>query len=347
MTGYAELQVTSNFSFLRGASHMDELFSTAASLGLPALGITDRWTLAGLVRAWEASKTTGIRLVIGCRLDLADGTPLLVYPTDRAAYSQLCRLLTLGKGRIGKGGCHLTWDDLAENAEGMIGILTAHQAEETVRARLGRLSACFADRSYLALTPRRKHHEPERLAELVELARAARVPTVATGDVLYHVPERRILQDVVTCIREKCTIDQLGFRRERFVDRHLRPPKEMARLLSSYPDAVERSLEIVERCRFDMGELRYQYPNEVSDPSLTPQETLEKLTWEGAGVRYGGAVPDDVAGQLRHELKLIAELGYAPYFLTVHSIVRYACQSAGNLDPRSASNLDPLSGSSR
>ena len=140
------------------------------------------------------------------------------------------------------------------------------------------------------------------------------LPTVATGDVLYHAPQRRMLQDVLTCIREGCTIDELGFRRERFADRHLRPPEEMARLFARHPDAVARTLEIVDRCPFDLRELRYQYPAEIEDPALTPQQTLEKLTWEGAARRYPDGVPDDVAAQLRHELSLIAELGIRPVF---------------------------------
>ena len=175
-----------------------------------------------------------------------------------------------------------------------------------------------------------------RLRELADRAQAMRVPTVATGDVLYHVPERRILQDVVTCIREGCTIDQAGFRRERTIDRHLKSPVEMTRLFARHPDAVARTLEIVERCRFSLADLRYQYPDEVEDPFLTAQETLERLVWDSVPRRYPDGLPKDVDRQLRHELHLIAELEYAPYFLTVHSIVRYArgkgilCQGRGS-----------------
>jgi error-prone DNA polymerase len=160
---------------------------------------------------------------------------------------------------------------------------------------------------------------------LSQLAQRHRVATVATGDVLYHVPRRRILQDVLTCIREGCAIDEAGFRRERFADRHLKSPTEMVRLFARYPDAVSCTLEIVSRCPFSLNELRYQYPNEVDDLSLTPQQMLERLTWEGAAHRYPDSVPEDVAAQLRHELRLIDELAYAPYFLTVNSIVRFAC----------------------
>ncbi len=336
MHGYAELQVTTNHSFLRGASHPEELFAQAAALGLPALGIADRNSLAGIVRAHRHAEETGVRLVVGCRLDLTDGTSLLVYPTDRPAYSRLCRLLTLGKGRAGKGACHLAWPDVAAHGEGLLAVLLPDQPDATLPPLLDRLRADFGDRAYLALTLRRRPRDAVRLQLLAEAATAARVATVATGDVLYHVPERRILQDVVTCIREGCTIDDAGFRRERFADRHLRPPAEMAHLFAAHQAAVARTLEIVDRCTFSLNELRYQYPSEVEDPALTPQQTLERLTLEGAARRYPEGVPDGVTAQLRHELALIAELAYAPYFLTVHNIVRYArsqgilCQGRGS-----------------
>ncbi|MBV9116103.1 MAG: error-prone DNA polymerase, partial [Acetobacteraceae bacterium] len=330
---YAELHVTSNYSFLRGASHVEELLLQAKALSLPALGLTDRNTLAGVARAHQRAAEVGVRLVVGCRLDLAEGISVLVYPIDRPAYARLCRLLTLGKARAGKGGCDLAWDDLAPNTEGLIGVLCEGKVDAHT---LSRLAEAFGDRAYLALTLRRRPGEAVRLRRRAELARAARVPTVATGDVLYHVPQRRILQDVLTCIREGCAIDAAGFRRERSADRHLHAPAEMARRFAAHPDAVARTLEIVARCPFSLAELRYQYPDEGDDPSLTPQQTLERLVWEGAPARYPDGVPEDVAAQLRHELRLIAELAYAPYFLTVHSIVRHArgagilCQGRGS-----------------
>ncbi|MDQ2801310.1 MAG: error-prone DNA polymerase, partial [Pseudomonadota bacterium] len=340
---YAELQVTTNYSFLRGASHVEELLVQAKALGLPALGVTDRNTLAGMARAHQRAGEVGLRLVVGCRLSLSPreragvrGLSLLVYPTERAAYSRLCRLLTLGKGRAGKGACDLAWDDLAAHNEGLIAVLLADRPDEELPHHLARLRADFADRAYLALTLHRRPGDAARLQHLTDMARAARVATVATGDVLYHVPQRRILQDVVTCIREGCTIDAAGFRRERFADRHLQSPEEMARRFARHPDAVARTLEIVGRCPFSLGELRYQYPDETEDPALTPQQTLEKLVQENAPLRYPDGLPDDVAAQLRHELALIAALQYAPYFLTVHSIVRYArakdilCQGRGS-----------------
>jgi error-prone DNA polymerase len=315
---------------------VEELFAQAKILGLPALGITDRNSLAGVVRAWEAAKTTSVRLVVGCRLDLSDAPAMLVFPSDRPAYARLCRLLTIGKARAGKGACDLAVDDVLAKADGLLGIVLDETPDDGLRSRLGRLREGFGDRLHTALTLRRQPGDAVRLNRLEEEARAVGVQAVATGDVLYHEPRRRILQDVVTCIREGCTIDTAGFRRERSVDRHLKAPAEVARLFAQHPAAVERSLEIVARARFDLAELRYQYPNEVEEPGQTAQQTLERLTWAGAESRYRGAVPENVAAQLRHELRLIDELGYAPYFLTVNSIVREArrrdilCQGRGS-----------------
>ena len=333
---YAELQVTSHFSFLRGASSCEELFVQAAASGLPALGITDRHSLAGMVRAHEAARQTGVRLVVGCRLDLTDGMPVLVYPTDRPAYSRLCRLLTLGKRRAGKGACQLAWADLVEHGEGMLAVLVPDMPDETLAGQLARLRSEFGDRAYLAFTLRRRPNDALRLQGLAEMAAIARIPTVATNDVLYHHPERRILHDVVTCIRHTCTIDELGFRRERYADRHLKPPAEMARLFDGHPEALARTAEIVERCRFSLSELAYQYPQEEQLPGESVQQSLERLTWEGADERYPAGIPEKVEKLLRHELQLIAELNYAPYFLTVNAIVQFArgqgilCQGRGS-----------------
>lgn len=332
---YAELQVTSHFSFLRGASSCEELFAQAALQGIEAVAVVDRNSLAGIVRAYEAAKTTGVRLIVGCRLDLADGMSVLVYPTDRAAYGRLCRLLSLGKKRGGKAKCILDWPDLVAYSEGLIGILVPDEADETCGLHLRRLRDAFGDRAYLALTLRRRPNDQLRVHELSNLATQMRVPAVVTNDVLYHAPDRRILQDVVTCIRHGITIDELGDRRE-YGDRYLKPPEEMHRLFPRNREAVARTLEIAARCRFDLKELAYQYPEERDDPTLTPQQTLEKLVWEGAETRYPEGVPDTVRASLQHELHLIEKLQYAPYFLTVNSIVRFArskdilCQGRGS-----------------
>ena len=336
MGAYAELQVTSHYSFLRGASSPEDLFSQAALCGIEALAICDRGSLAGVVRAHEAAKVTGVRAVVGARLDLADGTTLLVYPTDRAAYARLCRLLSIGKARAGKGACSLSWADVCEWGEGMLASLVPDEADADCAARLRRLAGEFGDRAYCALTLRRRPGDALRLHGLANLATAAQIRTVATNDVLFHAPHQRLLQDVVTCIREGCTIDDAGFRRERHADRFLKRAEEMARLFSRHPEALARTLEIVERCRFSLGDLTYRYPVETPIPGLQPQEALERLTWEGAVGLYPEGVPAHVAKQLRHELGLIASLEYAPYFLTVRNIVAFArsrgilCQGRGS-----------------
>ena len=333
---YAELQVTTHFSFLRGASSCDELFEQAKNLGIEALGIVDRNSLAAIPRAYEAADNHGIRLVIGCRLDLDDDLSVLVYPMDRPAYGRLCRLLSVGKKRGGKGKCRLTWDDLVAYGEGLIVVLLADLADDLCALRLRRLKAAFADRAYMALSLRRRPNDQMRLFELSNMAAAADVPTVVTNDVLFHVPERRMLQDVVTCIRHNCTIDEAGFRRERHADRYMKPPQEMHRLFARYPEALARSLEIAKRCTFSLKELVYQYPEERSLPGLTAQQALEKLVWEAAPGRYPDGLPEKVEKALHHELGLIGRLEYAPYFLTVNAIVQFArgenilCQGRGS-----------------
>ncbi len=333
---YVELQTTTHFSFLRGASSPDELFAAAALLGLPALGVVDRNSVAGMVRAWEAAKATGVRLIPGCRLDLEDGTSLLVFPEDRPGWSRLTGLLSMGKARAGKGKCALSWPDVEAHAGGLVAVHLPGEANAANAALLRRLSATFGDRAFQALTFRRRPGAPVRLHALDAQGQAARVRSVATGDVLYHSPDRRMLQDVVTAIREKCTIDALGFRRERHADRHLKGPDEMARRFAGFPDALAATGEIARRCTFDLKELRYQYPQETPIPGLTAQQALEKLAWDAAREKHGEGVPPALDRQLRHELKLIGELGYAPYFLTVHAIVNFArskdilCQGRGS-----------------
>jgi error-prone DNA polymerase len=273
---YAELQVTSHFSFLRGASSCEELFATAAVMGIEALAIVDRNSLAGVVRAHEAAKTTGVRLVVGCRLDLSDRQSVLVYPTDRASYARLCRLLSLGKKRAGKAKCDLAWADLVAYSEGLIAVLVPDEADEDCAQRLRRLRDAFGDRGYMALSLRRRPNDQLRLFELSNLATSMRVPTIVTNDVLFHEPGRRILQDVVTCIRHNVTIDELGDRRERHADRYLKSPEEKHRLFARYPEALGRTVEIVDRCRFSLDELAYQYPEERADPSPHPAGELGK-----------------------------------------------------------------------
>ncbi|MQB19395.1 DNA polymerase III subunit alpha [Agrobacterium tumefaciens] len=333
---YAELQVTSHFSFLRGASSCEELFAQAKALGIEALGIVDRNSLAAIPRAHKIAEELGMRLVVGCRLDLAQDVSVLVYPVDREAYARLCRLLTFGK-RDGKAGkCSLTWSDLVTYGEGLIVVLLPDETHEGLSSHLRRMKADFGDRAYVAMSLRRRPNDALRLHELSQMAARAGVAAVVTNDVLFHEPGRRMLQDVVTCIRHNCTIDDAGFRRERHADRYLKPPEEMYRLFSAYPDALENTLKIVKKCRFSLSELKYQYPDERQIPGLTAQEALEKFVWDEAPMRYPNGVPEKVEKTLRHELAIIAKKEYAPYFLTVNTIVRKAremkilCQGRGS-----------------
>ncbi|MFW2231656.1 DNA polymerase III subunit alpha [Rhizobium leguminosarum] len=333
---YAELQVTTHFSFLRGASSAQELFETAKMLGIEAIGVVDRNSLAGIVRALEASRSTGIRLVVGCRLDLQDGMSILVYPTDRAAYSRLTRLITLGKSRGGKNNCILHLNDVVAYSDGMIGILAPDLPDERCAVQLRKMAAIFGDRAYLSLCLRRRPNDQLRLHDLSNMATKFRVKTVVTNDVLFHEPGRRQLQDVVTCIRHNTTIDTVGFERERHADRFLKPPEEMERLFPRYPEALSRTMEIVNRCKFSLEELTYQYPEEAIVPGKSAQESLEHYLWECIPNRYPEGLPPDVLKTVRHELDLIQKMKYAPYFLTVFSIVKYArshgilCQGRGS-----------------
>jgi len=335
VSAYAELEVTSNFSFLRGASHPEELVAEAQALGHRAIAIADRNSLAGVVRAHRAAREHGMRLVVGCRLVLEDGAELLCFPTDRAAYGRLCRLLTRGKRRAKKGECRLGYGDVVEHGAGQILIALPPDAPDAAFERfLLRLAADFPGASYLAARHLYRGDDLRRIHRLDRLAARTGVALVATNDVLYHRPERRRLQDVVTCIREGCTLAAAGFRLIANAERHLKPPEEMARLFRDHTSALARTLEIAARCRFSLDELRYEYPDEGD--GLPPQARLERLTRAGAGARYPEGVPDKVERQLAHELALVAELGYAPYFLTVHDIVREArargilCQGRGS-----------------
>lgn len=335
---YAELQVTTNYSFLRGASHPEELVLAAAALGNQAIAVTDRNSLAGVVRAHAAARRAGIRLVVGARLDLTDGPSLLCLPTDRAAYGRLARLLTVGKRRAAKGDrCELALSDVLAHGQGQIVVAVAPPALDPAFADILKLlSKYFKKRIYLSVNHLYSGDDARRIVGLAAVARQAGVPLVATNDVHAHTAARRPLQDVLTCIREHCTIHEAGFRLAANAERHLKAPDEMARLFADHPDAVARTVEIAEACAFSLDELRYDYPIEPVPGGRTPQEELARLAWIGAAERFPGGIPDKVQGQIEHELALIGELGYAPYFLTVHDIVHFArghgilCQGRGS-----------------
>ncbi|HWB85659.1 MAG TPA: error-prone DNA polymerase [Bryobacteraceae bacterium] len=328
MRAYAELQVSSNFSFLRGASHPQELMAAAAVAGLQAIALTDRNTLSGIVLAHSFLKQNpdvGTRFLVGCRLDLSNGASLLCYPTGRAAYGRLTRLLTLGKRRAAKGKCDLALADVAEYSEGQRFILPFPEVLNDASTRQIRTcAAMFPGRIYLALTNSCRGDDRRWIQTVSEFARSIGIPAVVTNDVLYHARERKPLQDVVTCIREGCTLEAAGFRLQANAERDLKTAREMSELFSAYPDALEATLEIADACRFSLDELRYEYPEEIVEPGLSAFEDLKRRTWAGAAWRFPNGIPEAVSKQISHELRLIEERQYAPYFLTVHEIVKFA-----------------------
>ncbi len=337
MPPYAELAITTNFSFLRGASHAEELVVQAKALGLAAIGVADHNTLAGVVRAHSAAKHHGLRLLVGARLVPEDGPELICYPTDRAAYGRLSTLLSKGKLAAEKGECRITLSDIEAHGEGQIFIcLPPESLGPRFEATLTRLARLWPGRLYLAGHFAFRGRDRERLARLADLGATAGAPLIANNNVLYHAPNRRPLQDVMTCIREHCTIHEAGFRLEANAERHLKSPQEMARLFAGFEPALARTMELVERCRFSLDELAYEYPDEPVPEGTTPQKHLEYLAWKGADWRYPAGIPESVEKALHKELALIHELNYAPYFLTVHDIVAWArdqgilCQGRGS-----------------
>ncbi|MCO5158653.1 MAG: error-prone DNA polymerase [Aquamicrobium sp.] len=345
---HAELVAASNFSFLRGASHAHDLVAQAIALGCEGIGIADRNTVAGVVRAYSAlnqikekhrEETDGdipFRLAVGARLVFEDGAPdVVAYPANRDGWGRLCRLLTVGNLRGTKGKCHLTLDDLLDDTSHLLLILMPGDPA-ACEAPLRRLAARAAGSLWLGATMHRQGADRRRLVKLDAVARRVGVPLLATNDVLYHAPEQRPLQDILACIREGMRIDTAGRRLEVNAERHLKPPEEMARLFRDRPEAVEESRRLLERVGFSLDQLKYDYPDEPVPPGKTPQGHLEDLVRQHAAARYPGGTPAKVAGLLKEELALIAELDYARYFLTIHDIVRYArdkkilCQGRGS-----------------
>ncbi|QIG49035.1 error-prone DNA polymerase [Nordella sp. HKS 07] len=334
---YAELAVTSNYSFLRGASHPHEMVERAKELGLAAIGLADRNSFAGVVRAHAEAKGRKIRFLPGVRLVTTDGFQVLAYPTDRAAYGRLCRLLTDGNRRAKKAQCHIGLDEICGAREGqMLIVLPPDKLTSAFKTQLVKLAGAAPAQVFLGMVHRHKGDERQRFARLAECAHQHGTPLVALNDVHYHRPERRPLADVLTCIREKCTITEAGFRLDANAERHLKSEAEMLHLFAGHEEAVRRSAEIAARCRFSLDDLKYEYPDEPVPPGKTPQEHLTDLAWKGAAKRYKGGVPEDVAKNIREELRIIEELDYARYFLTVHDVVAFArsryilCQGRGS-----------------
>ncbi|HYC67263.1 error-prone DNA polymerase [Brevundimonas sp.] len=349
---YAELGALTNFSFLEGASHPGELMLQAKALGLAAVGVADRNTLAGIVRALMGAEEAGIPLVIGARLAFTDGTELIVFPRNRAAYGRLCRLLSLGKSevvpqagadpegeRIEKAETRLTFEQAVGLGEGMIALVPAPAAPDPAfEARLTAWRRDWPDTVYLAASPLWRGDDRRRLNRLAAMARRTGAPMIATNAVLYHHPDRRVLQDVLTCIREGTTIDKAGRRLQANAERFLKPATQMARMFRGHEAALNRTMDVVRACTFSLRELSYHYPDEPVPAGYSPQGWLARLTLKGARSRWPAGVPADIRKTIHKELRLVRSLDYAPYFLTVHDIVDWArsrpdpilCQGRGS-----------------
>lgn len=340
---YSELQITSNFSFLRGGSHPEEVVERAEELGYTAIAIVDRNSLAGIVRAHVAARGKHVRFIPACRLDLLDGPSLLAYPTCREGYANLSGLLSEGNLRTEKGKCELYRDDVYRYASGVQFVLIPPDelnedfdfspefvnALKEYRQALGKSLHLAANFSY-------QGDDQKRMFRLAELAKRMQVPLVATNNVYYHTPERRELQDVLTCIREKCTIQSAGFKLHQNAERYLKPIDEMHRLFRQYPEAIRNAQELADSCCFSLDELRYLYPEEITSEGRTPMEELTYLSWKGAHDRFGEQIPPKIKDTIEMELEFIGRKDYASYFLTVYDYVREArsrgilCQGRGS-----------------
>jgi error-prone DNA polymerase len=360
---FAELAAMTNFSFLRGASHPEEMVARAAELGLAGIGIADRNSLAGVVRAHTFARDNveamaGTRVVPGARLVFIDGSPdVLVYPKDRAAYGRLCRILTEGNSRAPKGECWLILKDLLDRGEGLQIVTLPSSSPKDVGknarppqggkekldyketdegAAVALLREAFGKRLWIGASLTYGEDMRGGLARRSALARSVGAPLIATNDVLMHTPERRTLADALTCIREKTKLEAAGRLTQANAERHLKAPREMARLFAEAPEAIAETIRFLDGLAFRLDELRHCYPEELREGHATPQEALEAFVWKGAETRYPQGIPEGTRAALTHELKLIASLDYAPYFLTVHDIVRFArsegilCQGRGS-----------------
>jgi error-prone DNA polymerase len=340
---YVELQTTTNFSFLRGASHPEEIVEQASDLGYDAIAVTDRNTFAGIVRAHVAAKKSGTRLIPACRLDLLDGPSLLAYPTSLESYSRISNLLTVGNLRAEKGDCQLYREDVFQHAKGSLFVvlppvsLNEHfDFDDSYKNSIKQYCDAFGDRLSIAASRTYAGDDSKKLHRISGLARQLGITMVATNDVHYHHPSRRELQDIVTCVREKCTIHNAGFRLHPNAERYLKPVDEMHRLFRQHPEAIGQALEIAQECRFSLNQLKYQYPEEITGEGRTPQEELTVLTWQGALQTFNGSIPERIKAIIEYELTFIEQMNYAEYFLTVYDIVRYAreqkilCQGRGS-----------------
>jgi len=336
---YTELQTTTNFTFLRGASHPEEMVDQAAAYAYKDIAITDRNSFAGIVRGHVAAKAKGIRIIPACRLDLLDGPSLLAYPTDQEAYGRLSALLTVGNLRTEKGKCDLYKANVYQHSKGLKFMIVSPAAlnaqfeyEPSFKAAVKEYREAFGREVYVAATRSYNGDDAKQLYRLSQLG----VPMVATNDVYYHTPARRELQDILTCVREKCTIYNAGFRLQPNAERFLKPADEMRRLFRQYPLAISLTQEIAEACQFSLDTLRYVYPEGLTTEGRTPLEEITYWTWEGAKERYGDTIPEKISSAINYELDFIKQMDYAYYFLVVFDMVRFArqqkilCQGRGS-----------------
>jgi error-prone DNA polymerase len=350
---YVELHCKSSFSFLQGTSSADQLVQRAMKLGYAGLAITDRNTLAGIVRGHGAAGDAELQYIVAAELTFDDAPPCVVWIRNRSAYASLCRLLTLGRRQASKGNCRLSFEDLVSHGdEFLLGVIPdwnrvstetasdhhrVHAAANLIDAvDLQRYYDMFGERCYLLAELHRGSTDQQRLDLLQELSQQSRLPLVATGDVYYHDPSHARLQDVLTAIAHGCTVHDIGPYQFANAQRHMRPLEDLAQLFQQIPQAIERTREIADICRFSLCELRYEYPEELAPTNITPMAYLKQLAWKGAHERYPRGISRKVINLLQHELELIGELHYEAYFLTVWDLVRFArgqeilCQGRGS-----------------
>jgi len=349
---YVELHCKSNFSFLEAASHPDELVERAAALGYAGIAITDRNSMAGVVRGWTPAKECGLTYLVGAEIHLTDAPMMVLWPTDRASYGRLCRLISRGRMRREKGECDIHWDDIVQFSEGMIAAVRSSQGSsgwddaskvaQNASSRTGdveplqRFADCFGDRGYLLCELHCGVDDVVTVEQLRALSKRCHLPLLAAGDVHYHTSQRAIVHDCVVAIRNATTIPQIHDERFVSAQRHLRSLDEIKRIYHAVPDAIDRTVEVADRCTFRLDQLRYEYPEEIAPVGMSPMQHLKRLTWEGAKQRWPGGVPAKVLDTLRHEIVLIESLRYEAYFLTVWDMVRFArernilCQGRGS-----------------
>jgi error-prone DNA polymerase len=350
---YAELHCKTNYSFLEGASHADELFQRAAELRLHALAVTDRNSLAGIVRAHVAAKAAGVKLLVGAEITPVDGPALILWATNRGGYGNLSKLITVGRRRAAKGECRLTVDDVAAHSAGLLcgvplsresavrwnrptGASMPTESFDLPESDLATAQRIFKEHCYALAELHRGPDDGARLLRWLDCCRRLNLPVAAANEVLFHTPRRRALQDVLTAVRHAVSLQELGYELFPNGERHLKGGADLLLLFAGNRSLLDRSVEIADRCQFSLEELRYEYPEELVPEGVTAIGHLINLTWRGAGDRYPRGIPDRIRRLIEHELTLIEDLKYEAYFLTVYDLVRFArqrgilCQGRGS-----------------